>query len=186
MSSTGSSSSAVRPKPSFRHSSVNLGDAGNGGGGRRRRQGGGRPASTRSSIQRRNRSSDVDEDDEEDEAYDGHPAFLDEYSSDVRSNHSHLRRGSSRRSVRLEDHDVRSFDGHDRHDDDDEGSDAEPLTLKDRQEVSAFFFSPHVDNVLVLFFGLFVVPFRIPFLEYKEKEVLWACLDDQDPCMNGP
>ncbi|KAF9376038.1 hypothetical protein CPB97_011073, partial [Podila verticillata] len=132
MSTTGSSSSAIRPKPSFRHSSAHLGDAGNGGGGRRRRQGGGRPASTRSSIRRRNRSSDVDED-EEDEAYDGHPAFLEEHSSDVRSNHSHLRRGSSRRSVRLEDHDARSFDGHDRHDDD-EGSEAEPLTLKDRQE----------------------------------------------------
>ncbi|KAG0082399.1 hypothetical protein BGZ92_011783, partial [Podila epicladia] len=136
MSSIGStSSSAVRPKPSFRHSSVHLGaDAGSGGGGRRRRQGG-RPASTRSSIRRRSRSSDVDED-EEDEAYDGNPAFLDEYpSSDLRSNHSHLRRGSSRRSVRLDDHDVRSFDGHDRRDDDDEeGSDAEPLTLKDRQE----------------------------------------------------
>lgn len=149
MSTTGSSSSAIRPKPSFRHSSAHLGDAGNGGGGRRRRQGGGRPASTRSSIRRRNRSSDVDED-EEDEAYDGHPAFLEEHSSDVRSNHSHLRRGSSRRSVRLEDHDARSFDGHDRHDDD-EGSEAEPLTLKDRQEVSTCF-SPHVDNDLVLFF----------------------------------
>ncbi|KAG0351260.1 hypothetical protein BG005_009265 [Podila minutissima] len=134
MSTIGStSSSAVRPKPSFRHSSVHLGaDAGGGGGGRRRRQGG-RPASTRSSIRRRSRSSDVDEDDEEDEAYDGNPAFLDEYPSDLRSNHSHLRRGSSRRSVRLDDHDVRSFDGHDRHDDE-EGSDAEPLTLKDRQE----------------------------------------------------
>ncbi|KAF9394709.1 hypothetical protein CPC16_010528 [Podila verticillata] len=133
MSTTGSSSSAIRPKPSFRHSSAHLGEAGNGGGGRRRRQGGARPASTRSSIRRRNRSSDVDED-EEDEAYDGHPAYLDEYSSDLRSNHSHLRRGSSRRSVRLEDHDARSFEVHDRHDDDDEGSDAEPLTLKDRQE----------------------------------------------------
>ncbi|KAG0334577.1 hypothetical protein BG004_000352, partial [Podila humilis] len=137
---TSTSSSAVRPKPSFRHSSVHLGaDAAGGGlntgGGRRRRHGGGRPASTRSSIRRRNRSSDIDEEDD-DEAYDGHPAFLDDYNlSDTRSNVGHLRRGSSRRSVRLDDHDVRSFDGHDaRFDDDDEGSEAEPLTLKDRQE----------------------------------------------------
>ncbi|KAF9420311.1 hypothetical protein BGZ94_009155, partial [Podila epigama] len=139
----GSSATSLKPKPSFRHSSVHIGAdaaaaAANGG---RRRHRKTRPGSSRSSIRRRTRSSDVDEDDEDEdydnEAYDGPPSFLEDYPSDHRSNHSHLRRGSSRRSVRLDDHDVRSFDGHDprfNDDDDDDASDAEPLTLKDRQE----------------------------------------------------
>ncbi|KAG0049589.1 hypothetical protein BGZ83_005571 [Gryganskiella cystojenkinii] len=89
-----------------------------------------RAGSTRSSIRQRNRSSDIEEEDESS-------------NNDIGDN-SHLRRGNSRRSVRLhadDDYlnDGRSFDGmglrnEDDEDEDEDDSDIEPLTLKDRQE----------------------------------------------------
>ncbi|KAG0202622.1 hypothetical protein BGX28_004913 [Mortierella sp. GBA30] len=99
----------------------------------------GRPGSTRSSVRHRNRSSDIEEEDEsadEDES-DGY--------AHSRSNYNNLRHASSRRSVRVnaeDEYDVRSYDGNDPNfaghsgDDNEEydGSDIEPLTLKDRQE----------------------------------------------------
>ncbi|KAF9585502.1 hypothetical protein BGW38_002088 [Lunasporangiospora selenospora] len=111
---------------------------------RRRRSGARPPGSTRSSIRHRNRSSDIDE---EDESYQENS---DEHESRSNANRPLLRRGSSRRSFRFnpedEDNDLRSTDdrdhqNHQNHrgeeyieEEDDDDSEAEPLTLKDRQE----------------------------------------------------
>lgn len=126
-----------RPKLSVRHSSNVLNDNFGGSGSRRRRPAHGkRPGSSRSSIRQRNLSSDEDEDEED---YDNQ-----QDDDDNRSSHSRARPRMSRRSTRIlagDDYDDRS--GHDREqyddqsgdEDDGEGSEAEPLTLKDRQEV---------------------------------------------------
>ncbi|KAG9321170.1 hypothetical protein KVV02_003876 [Mortierella alpina] len=97
----------------------------------------GRPGSTRSSVRHRNRS-DIEEEDESEDQADSDDRLTE------RPNYSNLRRASSRRSVRLnteDEYDVRSFEGNDHNfaghsgdDNDDDGSDVEPLTLKDRQE----------------------------------------------------
>ncbi|KAG0062875.1 hypothetical protein BGZ90_002903 [Linnemannia elongata] len=130
------SSTMKRPKLSVRHSSNVLNDNFSGSGSRRRRPAHGkRPGSSRSSIRQRNRSSDEDEDEED---YDNQ-----QDDDDNRSSHSRARPRMSRRSTRIlagDDYDDRS--GHDREqydnqsgeEDDGEGSEAEPLTLKDRQE----------------------------------------------------
>lgn len=139
LSSSGSIASAARrPKssPSYRHSTA--GPPTSTQTSRRRRSHAGRPGSTRSSVRHRNRSSDIEEETSENDSDDR---------VETRSSYSNLRRGDSRRSVRLhteDEADGRSFDeqgrysagGHsgDDHDDDDE-SDIEPVTLKDRQEV---------------------------------------------------
>ncbi|CAO3569227.1 unnamed protein product [Mortierella alpina] len=98
----------------------------------------GRPGSTRSSVRHRNRS-DIEEEDESADQADSDDRLTE------RPNYSNVRRASSRRSVRLnteDDYDVRSFEGNDHNfagqsgdDNDDDGSEVEPLTLKDRQEV---------------------------------------------------
>ncbi|KAF9904557.1 hypothetical protein BX616_001266 [Lobosporangium transversale] len=136
--STGSANSAAqnsrRPKssPVYRHSTAGAPPSSLSSQ-RRRRSHTGRPASTRSSIRHR----DIEE---EDESGDG--------DSDNRYEQrpSYLKRGSSRRSVRLhpeDEYDARvheshdpSFTGHsgEERDEDEEESDVEPLTLKDRQE----------------------------------------------------
>ncbi|KAG9071395.1 hypothetical protein KI688_005606 [Linnemannia hyalina] len=125
-----------RPKLSVRHSSNVLNDNVGGSGSRRRRPAHGkRPGSSRSSIRQRNRSSDEDEDEEDDDNQ--------QDDDDNRSSHSRARPRMSRRSTRIlagDDYDDRS--GHDREqydnqsgeEDDGEGSEAEPWTLKDRQE----------------------------------------------------
>lgn len=139
LSSSGSIASAARrPKssPSYRYSTA--GPLTSTQTSRRRRSHAGRPGSTRSSVRHRNRSSDIEEETSENDSDDR---------VETRSSYSNLRRGDSRRSVRLhteDEADGRSFDeqgrysagGHsgDDHDDDDE-SDIEPVTLKDRQEV---------------------------------------------------
>ncbi|KAK3833884.1 MAG: Sodium/calcium exchanger protein-domain-containing protein [Linnemannia elongata] len=138
LNSSGSIASAARrPKssPSYRHSTA--GPPTSNQSSRRRRSHAGRPGSTRSSVRHRNRSSDIEEETSENDSDDR---------IESRSSYSNLRRGDSRRSVRLhteDEADGRSFDeqgrysagGHsgDDHDDDDE-SDNEPVTLKDRQE----------------------------------------------------
>ncbi|KAG0244017.1 hypothetical protein BGX31_009973 [Mortierella sp. GBA43] len=104
---------------------------------RRRRSHAG-PGSTRSSVRPRSRSSDIEEEDE------SNSDDSDERYLGSRPSISNMRRASSRRSVRLhpdDEYDVRSFDGRDpsfagRSDDgiEDDESDVEPLTLKDRQE----------------------------------------------------
>ncbi|KAF9185833.1 hypothetical protein BGZ51_002434 [Haplosporangium sp. Z 767] len=145
---TSFASALKRPKPSSRHSSAMLSSDNVPSGSRRRRTASGkRPGSSRSSIHRRNRSSDVDVDDDDDDYDDDgddRQEERDDYFGDARFNHnSRLRRVGSRRSTRLspgEEYEDRSMEGRDHHDgqsgddDDDNGSEAEPLTLKDRQE----------------------------------------------------
>ncbi|KAI1317689.1 hypothetical protein EDD11_007995 [Mortierella claussenii] len=137
--STGSVNSHRRPRqsPAYRHSTAGPPLSSSISSQRRRRSHGGRPDSVRSSVRHRNRSSDIEE---EDESPNGDSE--DDYEL-PRPNY--LRRASSRRSVRLnpeDEYDVRSFEGRDpsfgahsggEHGDE-EGSDLEPLTLKDRQE----------------------------------------------------
>ncbi|KAF9427630.1 hypothetical protein BGZ76_002244 [Entomortierella beljakovae] len=120
-----------KPKGSSRHSGSLLETP---SGSRRRRTPHGRtPGSSRSSIRQRNRSSDDDDDDDEnDSEQEG-----DDYFGDTRPHH---RRRQSRRSVRhspSREHEGRSSDvGHRGSGDEDEDdlSDNEPPTLKDRQE----------------------------------------------------
>ncbi|KAK3842237.1 MAG: hypothetical protein J3R72DRAFT_443285 [Linnemannia gamsii] len=136
LSSSGSIASAARrPKssPSYRHSTA--GPPTSTQTSRRRRSHAGRPGSTRSSVRHRNRSSDIEEETSDNESDDR---------VETRSSYSNLRRGDSRRSVRLhteDEADGRSFDeqgrysaGHSGDDNDDDDSDIEPVTLKDRQE----------------------------------------------------
>ncbi|KAI8603071.1 Sodium/calcium exchanger protein-domain-containing protein [Dissophora ornata] len=139
-SSAGSAASTGglrRPKssPSYRHSTAGP-SLSSSYPSRRRRSHAGRPGSTRSSVRRRNQSSDIEEEDE------SHSGDSDDHLPETRPSHS-LRRASSRRSVRLPDdeYDVRSFDGRDpsfagrpEDESEEEDSDLEPLTLKDRQE----------------------------------------------------
>ncbi|KAG0199373.1 hypothetical protein BGX33_011678 [Mortierella sp. NVP41] len=132
------SGTVKRPKLTVRHSAalLNVDNPGSSSGSRRRRHAHGkRPGSSRSSIRQRNRSSDEDEDEEDD--------YDQQDDDDNRSSHSRVRPRMSRRSTRIlagEDYDDRSThdrDQHDNHSDEDEddaGSDAEPLTLKDRQD----------------------------------------------------
>ncbi|KAF9908204.1 hypothetical protein EC991_010130 [Linnemannia zychae] len=136
LSSSGSIASAARrPKssPSYRHSTA--GPPTSTQSSRRRRSHAGRPGSTRSSVRRRNRSSDIEEETSDNDSDDR---------VETRSSYSNLRRGDSRRSVRLhteDEADGRSFDeqgryspNHSGDDHDDDDSDVEPVTLKDRQE----------------------------------------------------
>ncbi|KAF9933125.1 hypothetical protein FBU30_006449 [Linnemannia zychae] len=123
-----------RPRLSIRHSTNLLNADTFGSGSRRRRSSQGkRPGSSRSSIHQRNRSSD-----EDDEDYDSQ-----QEDDDNRSSHSRARRMSRRstRNLAAEDYDDhRSGYDRDQHEnqsgeeDEDEGSEVEPLTLKDRQE----------------------------------------------------
>ncbi|KAF9114392.1 hypothetical protein BGX27_010941 [Mortierella sp. AM989] len=138
--STGSMASSAlgsrRPKssPSYRHSTAGP-PLSSSQSSRRRRSHAGRPGSTRSSVRHRNRS-DIEEENES-----SNDDYEENYAEPRPSN---IRRASSRRSVRLhpdDEYDVRSFDGHDPSfrarsgdENEDEDSDAEPLTLKDRQE----------------------------------------------------
>ncbi|KAF9207706.1 hypothetical protein BGZ59_011001, partial [Podila verticillata] len=142
MSSSSSylSTPKLRPKPSFRSSTFLSTDSPSGSR-RRRPHHNKRPESGRSSIKDRNRSSDDDNDDDDDDddeyeydhAHHTHHGEADDY-FDARSNHSRHRPSISRRSTRLMtpgDHHHRSGEDYD---EEEEGSDAEPLTLKDRQE----------------------------------------------------
>ncbi|KAF9438200.1 hypothetical protein BGZ76_009218 [Entomortierella beljakovae] len=137
--STGSINTAGgsrRPKssPTYRHSTAGP-PLSSTVSSRRRRSHAGRPGSTRSSVQHRNRSDIEEEDEFSNEDSEGNYSEL---------RPSNMRRASSRRSIRHadDDYDVRSFDGRDPsfrghsgdENDDEEDSDAEPLTLKDRQE----------------------------------------------------
>lgn len=136
---TSYASALKRPK-SYRHSSALLApETASPSGSRRRRPAAGRkPGSSRSSIRQRNRSSDEDEDEDEDEDLQEETG---DYFNQSHASHGRLRRASSRRSTRLspggehEDHGREHYDRHSGEDDDDDRSDAEPLTLKDRQEV---------------------------------------------------
>ncbi|KAF9953845.1 hypothetical protein BGZ70_000098 [Mortierella alpina] len=133
---TSYASALKRPK-SYRHSSALLNpETASPSGSRRRRLAAGRkPGSSRSSIRQRNRSSDEDEDEDEDQQDEAG-----DYFNQTHLSHGRLRRVSSRRSTRLspggehEDHGREHYDRHPGEDDDDDMSDAEPLTLKDRQE----------------------------------------------------
>ncbi|KAG0346557.1 hypothetical protein BG004_001442 [Podila humilis] len=150
MSSSGSYMGTPRlgPRPSFRQSSTYLSAADSPAGSRRRRtphhHSRRQPGSGRSSLRERsNRSSDNDDDDDEDDEDDeerynhGHHAHhggeADDYFADARSNHSRLRPSLSRRSTRILSGGDHRRSGED-YDEDQEDSDAEPLTLKDRQE----------------------------------------------------
>ncbi|KAG0365801.1 hypothetical protein BGZ54_006190 [Gamsiella multidivaricata] len=136
-SSVASTPGSRRPKssPSYRHSTAGT-PLSSSYSSRRRRSHASRPESTRSSVRHRNRSSDIEE---EDESPDGDS---DDHFVGSRPSYSNMRRISSRRSVRLhpdDEYDVRSFDGrepsfHSGDQNDEEESDLEPLTLKDRQE----------------------------------------------------
>ncbi|KAF9906045.1 hypothetical protein BX616_000823 [Lobosporangium transversale] len=143
-SSKGSTSSysaaSKRPKAPYRYSTALLNSDGAASSSRRRHSTSSkRPGSSRSSIRQRNQSSEDDEDGNSQKDDDG-----------VRSHHSRLRRGHSRKSTR--DYDERSMEGRNHYggrssddeededeadedeDEDDRGSDIEHLTLKDRQE----------------------------------------------------
>lgn len=130
----------LRPKPSFR-SSTFLSDSPSGSR-RRRPHHNKRPESGRSSIKDRNRSSDDDNDDDDDDddddeydhAHHTHHGEADDY-FDARSNHSRHRPSISKRSTRLMTPGDHHRSGED-YDEEEEGSDVEPLTLKDRQEVN--------------------------------------------------
>ncbi|KAF9425742.1 hypothetical protein BGZ94_007270 [Podila epigama] len=138
----------LRPRASFRQSNTMPNVDPSSGESRHRRPSsrgqGRRPSgSGRSSIREQYRSDNEDDDDDDDEdeddddmdeRYDSvhHGAEADDYFADARSNHSRLRPSLSRRSTRiLTPHDRRSGDDHDQENDE---SDVEPLTLKDRQE----------------------------------------------------
>ncbi|GJJ73013.1 Ca2+:H+ antiporter [Entomortierella parvispora] len=128
-----------RPKStgSYRHSTAGPPSSSSSTGYRRRPQQIRRTASTRSSIRRNNRSSDIEEEDESsndisDELADSRPLY------------NNMRRANSRRSVRVnpdDEYDGRDYEGQDRHsidynmnEEEEDESDIEPLTLKDRQE----------------------------------------------------
>ncbi|KAF9569218.1 hypothetical protein EC968_002656 [Mortierella alpina] len=137
---TSYASALKRPK-SYRNSSALLAsETASPSGSRRRRVNSGRkPGSSRSSIRQRNRSSDEDEDEDDDEDEDQQEE-ADDYFNQAHPSHGRLRRVGSRRSTRLspdgeyEDHGREHYDRHSGEEDDDDRSDAEPLTLKDRQE----------------------------------------------------
>lgn len=183
MPSTASAASVPgsrRPKStgSYRNSTAGPPSSSSSTGYRRRPQQLRRTASTRSSIRRNNRSSDIEEEDESSND------ISDEHLAESRSNYSNMRRANSRRSVRVnpeDEYDGRDYEGQDRHsidynmdEEEEDESDIEPLTLKDRQEVgrSRDFLSDTM-SLLGLFFRLSFFLFILALLATCLSPLFW-------------